>query len=59
MELSQRETCDCLRIEEIMVIAGQLLPRNNEVTDEYEELVFYYCPVCGTELNTVDPDQAD
>ena len=42
--------CDCLKVEEILVIAGQLLPKNNEVTDEYKQIQFNRCPVCGREF---------
>ena len=42
--------CDCLKIEEIMVVAGELLPKDNEVTDEYSQIQFNYCTVCGRKL---------
>ncbi|UZQ49837.1 hypothetical protein [Clostridium kluyveri] len=45
---------DCSKIEEILVIAGQLLPENNEVTDAYEEIQFNHCPVCGTKFSNTD-----
>ncbi len=48
--------CDCLKVEEILVIAGQLLPKNNEVTDEYNQIQFNYCPVCGTDLSTLEDE---
>jgi len=43
--------CECLKIEETLVIAGQLLPKENEVTDNYEDIVFNYCPVCGNRFS--------
>jgi D-arabinose 1-dehydrogenase-like Zn-dependent alcohol dehydrogenase len=48
--------CDCLKVEEILVIAGQLLPKNNEVTDEYAQIQFNYCAVCGTDLSTLEDE---
>ena len=48
--------CECLKIEETLVIAGQLLPRDNEVTDDYEDIHFNYCPVCGTELSSLETE---
>lgn len=51
-----RAMCDCLKVEEILVIAGQLLPKNNEVTDEYNQIQFNYCPVCGTDLSTLEDE---
>lgn len=43
--------CECLKIEEILVIAGQLLPKENEVTDIYEDIYFNYCPQCGRKFS--------
>ena len=48
--------CECLKIEEILVIAGQLLPKENEVTDGYKDIQFNYCPVCGTDLSTLEEE---
>ena len=48
--------CECLKIEETLVIAGQLLPKENEVTDNYEDIQFNYCPVCGITFSSVDKE---
>lgn len=48
--------CECLVIEEVLVVAGQLLPKENEVTDAYSEIQFKYCPVCGRELLSLEEE---
>lgn len=42
--------CECLKIEETLIAAGQLLPIENEISDDYMDIEFKYCPVCGEEF---------
>lgn len=47
--------CECLKVEETLISVGQILPAENEITDDYVDIQFNYCPLCGTELSSVEP----
>lgn len=43
--------CECLKVEETLIAVGQLLPTENEITDDFRDIEFKYCPVCGSKLS--------
>lgn len=48
--------CECLKIEETLIAAGQILPIVNEITDDYLGINFSHCPVCGNEFSLITED---
>ncbi len=43
---------DCKQVEATLIALGQFLPKDNEVTDDYYDIDFNHCTVCGKEFES-------